>query len=248
MKKGRPFAGFGTVLNTVAVIAGSLVGLMAGSALPSRIGDIAVYGIGLITICLGLQMFLRTRNPLVVVAAICIGGALGAAVGLDSGMEAVAEWARAGLGGKGNFNQGFVTASVLFCIGPMTLMGCLQDALEDHIELLGLKSMLDGVSSIFLSATLGVGVLVSAAFVLIFQGVLTLAARRLEPLAKNPSLVGESVAVGGVLMVSIGLGITGIKSVPSVLFLPALALAPAFAWCADRLTGSDSTDSGDSIA
>ncbi|MBL8067182.1 MAG: DUF554 domain-containing protein [Armatimonadetes bacterium] len=248
MPAARPFAGFGTVVNAAAVIVGSLAGLAAGRALPPKVADAAVFGVGLITLCLGVQMFLRTRNPLVVVSAVCVGGALGAALGLDAGMERLAEWARVGLGGHGTFNQGFVTASVLFCIGPMTLMGCLQDALEGHIELLGLKSLLDGISSVFLAATLGVGVLVSAVFVLVFQGLLTLAARKLARLAEDDGLVGESVAVGGVLMVAIGLGITGIKSMPSVLFLPALVCAPVFAWVARRLIPAKTGGDGGTIA
>lgn len=233
------FVGFGTVLNTLTVIAGSLIGLLAGSALPHRIEEVAIYGIGLITICLGVQMFLRTKNPLIVVAAICFGGVLGAFIGLDTGLNRLAEWARVSLGGDGRFNQGFVTACVLFCIGPMTLMGCLEDALEHRIELLGLKSLLDGVSSVFLAATLGVGVLVSAVFVLVFQGLLTVMAGKLSRFASNESLVGEAVACGGIIMIAIGLGITGIKVFSSVLFLPALALAPLFASLANRWLGNE---------
>lgn len=225
----------GTVINTVAVILGSVIGLIAGAGLPERVQEVAIFGIGLITIGLGVQMFLRTKNPLVTVGAICVGGILGAVIGLDFGVEALAEWARVSLGGDGRFNEGFVTASVLFCIGPMTLMGCLQDALERKIELLGLKSLLDGVSSIFMAATLGVGVLVSAAFVLVFQGILTLGAGLLEKFAADEELVGEAVACGGVIMVAIGLNITGIRQFSSVLFLPSLFLAPIFAVVSRRI-------------
>lgn len=236
------FVGFGTILNTFAVAIGALVGIAAGGALPEGIDSVAVYGIGLISACLGVQMFLRTKNPLVVVAAICIGGIVGKLIGLDTGMDRLAEWARASLGGDDRFNQGFVTSCVLFCIGPMTLMGCLQDALERRVELLGLKSLLDGVSSVFLAATLGAGVLFSAVFVLIFQGLLTLLARRLAPFAQNEKLVGETVACGGVIMVAIGLGIAGIKDFSSVLFLPALLFAPFFAWLSDRLMRSEKSE------
>jgi uncharacterized protein len=236
--KLQELSGRGTVINTITVLLGSLIGLAVGKSLPDRIQEVAVFGIGLITMCLGVQMFLKTRNPLVVVSSICLGGVLGAVLGLDSGLDRVADWMRTQIGGDGRFNEGFVTASVLFCIGPMTLMGCLQDALEKKIELLGLKSLLDGVSSIFLAATLGVGVLVSAVFVLVFQGLITVMASRLARFAKDENLVGETVACGGIIMVAIGLGITGIKSFSSVLFLPALALAPLFTAISTRLLKS----------
>ncbi|ARU42495.1 hypothetical protein CCB80_15600 [Armatimonadetes bacterium Uphvl-Ar1] len=227
--KHLSFRGLGTVINSGAVVIGSLIGLAVGGSFPDRVQDVAIFGIGLITMGLGVQMFLRTKNPLVTVGAICLGGILGALMGLDMGVEALAEWARVSLGGDSRFNEGFVTACVLFCIGPMTLMGCLQDALERKIELLGLKSLLDGVSSIFMAAALGVGVLVSAVFVLVFQGLLTGLAGFLSGFAKDEELVGESVACGGVIMLAIGLNITGIKEFSSVLFLPSLFLAPLFA-------------------
>lgn len=237
------FTGVGTLINTIAVLAGSMIGLVVGNALPERIQEVAVFGIGLITICLGVQMFLRTKNPLVVVGAICIGGVFGAIVGLDVGLDRLANWMRHSVGGDGRFNQGFVTASVLFCIGPMTLMGCLQDALEKKIELLGLKSLLDGLSSVFLAATLGVGVLFSALFVLIFQGLLTLLAKGLSKFAQDGDLIGETVACGGIIMVAIGFGITGIRSFPTVLLLPALALAPLFGLVSKRLIGDKKRES-----
>jgi hypothetical protein len=220
------FVGRGTALNVASVVAGSLLGLAAGSAIPARFQEVATFGIGLITIGLGVQMFLRSKNPLVVVAAICLGGVLGSALGLDVGLEALAEWARVQTRGEGRFNEGFITASVLFCIGPMTLLGCLQDALERKIELLALKSLLDGVSSVFLAAALGVGVLVSAAFVLVFQGLLTLLAVPLKRYSDDEAVLGEVVACGGVMMMAIGLGIAGITSFETVLFLPSLVVAP----------------------
>ncbi|MBX3113381.1 MAG: DUF554 domain-containing protein [Fimbriimonadaceae bacterium] len=225
MQQAR-FVGFGTVLNTLTVITGSLIGLAAGSSLPEPVRDVAVYGIGLIVIGIGIQMFLKTKNALIVIAAICIGGAIGAVIGLDSGIEALSEWARTVVGGDGDFNQGFVTASVLFCIGPITLIGCLQDALERKTDLLNIKSMLDGVSSIFLAGAFGFGVLLSAFFVLIFQGILTFLAKLLQKYASDEALMTEATATGGVLMMCTGLAIAQIRDFSTVLFLPALFIAP----------------------
>lgn len=220
------FVGFGTILNTFAVIVGSLIGLLAGSAVPERVRDVSVYGIGLIVIGLGVQMFFKTKNPLIVVASICIGGSIGALLGLDRGIEALSEWARTSVGGDGNFNEGFITACILFCIGPMTVIGCLQDALERKTDLLNLKSMLDGISSIFLAAAFGMGVLLSAVFVLVFQGILTLLAKPLQKFAKDESMMAEATAVGGIVMLCIGLAISQIRDFSSVLFLPAIFIAP----------------------
>ncbi len=226
--------GSGTVINTAAIAAGSLIGVFARALLPEKAP--IVYGIGLVTALLGIQMFMRTRRILVVLAAICVGGAIGTALRLPLLLESVAGWAKAGVGGDSRFTEGFVTASVLFCVGPMALLGCLQDALERKIELLGIKSLLDGVSSIFLAAAFGVGVMASAGAVLIFQGLLTLLARPLQGMAKNQELMNETVATGGVILVAIGLSIAEIREFSSVIFLPALVLAPAIMWILPRAT------------
>jgi len=232
--RGAHFVGYGTVLNTVAVVIGSLVGLAAGSAVPERIREVAVYGIGLIVIGIGVQMFLKSKNALIVIAAICIGGAIGATLGLDHGIQMISEWARSAVGGDGDFNQGFITACVLFCIGPMTLMGCLQDALERKTELLNVKSMLDGISSIFLAGAFGLGVLLSAIFVLLFQGILTLLAKPLQKYARDEALMAEATATGGILMMCTGLSLAQIRDFSTVLFLPALFVAPVIVRIAER--------------
>ncbi|MCU0314957.1 MAG: DUF554 domain-containing protein [Fimbriimonadaceae bacterium] len=216
----------GTLLNTTTIIVGSLLGMAIGTALPENLQEIVIHAMGLVTLCLGIKMFLQTKNILVVVASIAIGIVLGSILTIDQGVTGLAEGARTLFSGGGRFTEGLITAAVLYCIGPMTLLGCIQDGIENKIELLSLKSLLDGIASFFLAATLGSGVLVSALVVLIFQGLLTLAAKPLSPLAKKPSLLAEASAVGGVMMVAIGLGLADIKKLPVELFLPALALAP----------------------
>lgn len=216
----------GTLLNTLAVLLGSLVGLALQSALQADWQKAAITGIGLVVACLGIKMFLETRLILVVVAAIAIGGVLGAAVGIDLGLARFAEWAEDVLGGQGSFNEGLLTAGLLFCVGPMTLLGCVQDGMEKKIDLLAVKSLLDGIASVFLAATLGVGVLASAGIVLLVQGLLTLLARPLAPIAKRKSLMTETTAIGGVMLVSIGLNLAGVLNFPTELFLPGLVLGP----------------------
>lgn len=216
----------GTLLNVATVLVGSINGLLLGNVLPPDMKVVAQSGIALACFAFGLKMVFDSKSFLIVVSSIVLGGILGVLLGIQSGLDASAEWVRQQVGGQGTFNEGLITSTVLFCIGPMTLLGCIQDGLERRIELLGFKSILDGVSAIFLAATLGVGVLFSAAFVLIIQGGLTLAARLMKPLADRPPLVREASAVGGVILMSIALGILEIKSIPSAAFLPALLIAP----------------------
>lgn len=237
----------GTLLNTFTVVLGSLIGLGLGNTLPAQWQETVQTGIGLVVICVGVSMFLKSKNFLVVVGAIAVGGILGAWWGIDVGLNNLSEWFRVVVKGQGEFNKGFVTASVLYCVGPMTLLGCMQDAIEKKIELLGLKSMLDGTVSIFLAAGSGVGVLASAATVLVFQGLLTLLARFLKPIAEHPEAMDEATATGGAIMVAIGFGLTGIKDIAAELFLPSLFLAPTAvlvgkAWTTRRKKESPAAD------
>lgn len=216
----------GTLLNTLTVIVGSLIGLAAGGVIPPTWERTAITGIGLATLGIGISMFLKSKNPLIIVMAMVFGGLLGELFRISSGLAHLAEFARSALGAGSEFNAGLVTASVLFCIGPMTLLGCLEDGLERKMELLGLKSLLDGVASVFLAATLGIGVLFSAVVVLVFQGALTALASPLRGLRDKPELLSETTATGGLIMIAIGCGLTGIHRFASEVFLPSLAMAP----------------------
>jgi len=216
----------GTLLNTATVAVGSLIGIAAGSAIPESYREIVLSGLGLVTMGLGIKLFLESRNILVVAAAIALGGMLGMLIGIQTGIESIADWAKSSIGGDGNFVEGMVTASVLFCVGPTTLLGCIQDGLEKKIDLLALKSTLDFFAAMFLAATLGWGVLLSAVVVLVFQGALTLAARWLRLLANDEPLLAEVSGAGGIMMLAIGLGLLEIKKLPVADFLPAIFLAP----------------------
>lgn len=216
----------GTLLNTATVLAGSLLGLWLGGMLSPKLQVIALSAIGLITMALGLKMVFETKSLMIVAGAVVAGGLIGSAIGIDVGLEWVAEEFRRVLGGGGRFNEGLVTSIVLFSIGPMTLLGCIQDGLEKKIDLLAIKSILDGVAAIFLAGALGSGVVASAFLVLIIQSIFTLSARALKPLAAQPKLMRETGAAGGVILMAIGLGLLELKKIPSAVFFPALVLAP----------------------
>lgn len=217
----------GTLLNTVTVAWGALIGLGVGKIIPHEYQVIALSGLGLVTAGIGVKMFLQSKNVIVVVAAIALGGVIGLALGIQHGLDAFAEWARLTLGGSpGSFNEGLITTSVLFCVGPMTLLGCLQDGLEGKIELLAIKSTLDGIAAIFFAAALGAGVLVTAVVVLVVQGTLTLLAKPLRRFAGDQELMDDISSAGGVLMMGIGLGLLQIKKLDMATYLPALVLVP----------------------
>lgn len=219
----------GTLLNTLTVLVGAGLGMWVGAALPDRLKDVALTGIGLIVIGLGVKLFLETKNLLITAVAVIGGGLIGAAIGIDIGLANFAESMRSVLGGDGNFNEGLITASVLFCVGPMTLLGCIKEGLERDIHLLSIKSLFDMVAAFFLAAGLGSGVLVSAAVVLIVQGLLTALARPLKPLAANPQLAAEASAAGGAIMFAIAINLLGLRKISTEVFLPALFIAPLVA-------------------
>jgi uncharacterized membrane protein YqgA involved in biofilm formation len=195
----------GTLLNTATVAVGSIIGLVIGKIIPASAQQIALSGLGLVTIGIGIKMFLGSKNILIVAGSIAIGGIIGLLLGIQVGLEHVADWVKHSIGGGGTFSEGFVASCVLFCIGPMTILGCIQDGLEGKTELLALKSTMDGVAAIFLAASLGIGVLFSAVFVLIFQGALTLAARPLAGLKNDENLLAELGGTGGPIMMALAL-------------------------------------------
>jgi uncharacterized membrane protein YqgA involved in biofilm formation len=225
----------GTYLNTATVAVGAAVGLGAGAYVPLGYKTVALEGIGLVTSLIGVRMFFQTKNAVISVAAIVLGGIIGTMIGIPGLLDAFAEWCRHELGAGGRFNEGLITSAVLFCVGPMTILGCLQDGLEGKIDLLAIKSTLDGISAFFLAATLGAGVLVTAVIVLVVQGAITLAAGRMKNLAADEEVMAEASAVGGAILLGIGLGLLNIKNMRMETYLPAIVLAPAFVVAARRL-------------
>lgn len=240
----RYLVGRGTLLNTATVAVGAGVGLAAGRLIPRDYKDLVLGGLGLVTLGIGIKLFLQSRNIVIVAAAIAIGGVLGLLIGIHAGIEAFAEWAKHTFGGEGSstFTEAVITTSVLFCVGPMTLLGCIQDALEDKIELLALKSTMDGFCAIFFAAALGPGVLVSAGVVLVAQGLFTISASPLKKLVQSESAIAEASAAGGVMLMGIGIGLLAEpgfltvdrNAMPVANFLPALLLAPMFAGLSEK--------------
>jgi uncharacterized membrane protein YqgA involved in biofilm formation len=229
----------GTFLNVGAVLLGTALGLLLGSRLPDRVRTTTMAGLGLAVLAIGAQLALRSYNALVPLGSVVVGGILGALLGIDEGLERLGAAAERRLNSRspgrwGRVSEAFVTSSLVFCVGPMTIVGSIQDGLTGDYSVLALKSALDLIASTLFASTLGPGVLLSAATVLVYQGGLALAASSARQLLTD-DVVREMTATGGVLILGIGLRLLEIKRVPVGNLLPALAVAPLIAALAARL-------------
>ena len=221
------FKGLGTMMNIVTVLIGGSAGLLLGSRLPKKINQAVLSVMGLVTMVVGIQMALQTKNILIVIFSLVIGTVIGELVNIEAIVNRVGrEMERKFSKSKdGRFARAFVATSLLFCVGPMTILGSIQDGLTGNYSLLATKSMLDGFAAMMFAAAMGVGVLFSALTVLVIQGGLTLFAGTLSGLMTSP-VIAEITGTGGVMVISIGLGIVGIKKFNTANTLPALAIAP----------------------
>lgn len=215
----------GTAVNAAAIVIGSVVGLKAGHLIPPRVRGTVMAGVGLAVLLIGCQLALKSREPLIIIGCLIGGGILGELMRIEERLEGLGNWIGDRFKGSGQVAEGFVTASLLFCVGAMAIMGSLQDGLGSRPEILYAKAALDGITSVALASTLGVGVLFSALAVFAYQGAITLSATLAQQLM-TPAVVQEMNAVGGLLILAIGLDLLGMKRVPVGNLLPAVFLAP----------------------
>ncbi|MGH1562736.1 DUF554 domain-containing protein [Mumia sp. DW29H23] len=237
------FVGAGTVVNVGAVLVGSGIGLLVGNRLPARTRAVVTDGLGLVTLLIaGLSAVAVTDRVLsdavgpsapvlIVLGAVVIGGVVGSLLRIEHRLESSGGWLQARLGGSGDegararFVEGFVTASLVFCVGPLTILGSITDGLGGGAEQLLLKSALDGFASIAFAASLGAGVMASAIAVGVIQGSFTLLGAVMGSFVPEPHVVALS-ATGGVLLVGVGLRLLNIRPVAVGDMIPALLVAP----------------------
>lgn len=232
----------GTLINAAAVLVGGTAGLVFGARLADRVRQTVMAGIGLFTLAMGLKMFLETSNPLIVLGSLLVGGILGEWWRIEDGLRAIgtaleARFTKDDQGSlrRGDFLRGFLTASLLFCVGPMTILGSIQDGLTGDYSLLAVKSVLDGFASLALASTLGGGVLFSVLVVLAYQGGITLLASGAQAVFTD-TMVAEMTAAGGVLLMALAVGsLLEIRPVRAGNLLPSLILAPVAVWILTRL-------------
>jgi len=221
----------GTFINVAAIIVGGLVGIFFGRRLSDNIKNTVIAGMGLFTAVVGFEMFLKTENPLVVLGALIIGALLGEWWKIEDGLQSLRIWLEKRVtggseGSSSNFVRGFLSASMLFCTGPMAILGSISDGLRGDFLTLSIKSVLDGFISIAFASTLGMGVAFSALPVLALQGSISLLAARLNDII-SVTMMSELTATGGILLMGIGISsLLEIKKIRVGNFLPALAIAP----------------------
>ncbi|MDQ6709279.1 MAG: DUF554 domain-containing protein [Candidatus Dormibacteraeota bacterium] len=220
--------GLGTLLNTATVLLGGAVGLTLSQRISGSLQQTMRAAIGLFTAVIGIQMALKTHNALILLLSLLGGVVVGEILRLDDRVAALGRWVEHRLARRaepGRVSLGFVTASLLFCVGPLAILGSFEDGTRGNITLLTIKSTLDGFSAIVLAAALGWGVLLSALSVLVIQGSLTLVAA-LANAGLDDAQVAEVTAVGGIAVLAIALGLLELKPIKVVNLLPALVLAP----------------------
>jgi uncharacterized protein len=232
----------GTVINTAAILVGAAVGLLLRRRIGSTLETRLIQAMGIFTLALGVSMFLKTREPLVPLVSLVAGGALGYLVGLTDWIQRIGEalkglLSRGPLKPESGFSEGFVTASILFCVGPMTILGSLNDGLRGDYELLSIKSAMDFTAALALSAGLGWGVAISAVSVFFIQGTLTLSAPWIAPVLSDARVTADLTGVGGLIVMIIGLKLSGIGKWSPADYLPALVLAPFIAYAGLRWFG-----------
>lgn len=227
----------GTLLNVATVLIGATIGVTAGARLPKRMQESLTIGLGFFTLVVGLYLALGTFNQparpgdeLAVLAALLVGVAIGELLHISDGLDALGAWFQRRLSPgerPSRISEAFITSSVVFCVGPLTILGSIQNGLTGDIQLLAIKSLLDGVASVAFAAALGAGVFLSAGTVLVVQGSIAGGAALLGTQIPEQQIVAISAA-GGLVLLAVALRLLDLRAVRAANFLPALLLAPIF--------------------
>ncbi|MCD8037424.1 MAG: DUF554 domain-containing protein [Clostridiales bacterium] len=227
----------GVIVNTITVIIGSSVGLLFKKGIPERVASAIMKGIGLCTLYIGISGALEGENTLILIISMVVGIAIGTLIDIDDKINRLGNFVeRKFSGNKGgvSISKGFVTASLLFCIGAMTIVGSLNAGLTGDNEMLFTKSTLDLFSSAILSVSLGIGVLFAAAFVFVFQGAIVLLASFLAPVLTDAA-IAEMICAGSVMIIGLGLNLLDITKLKVANMLPAIAVAPILCFVLDMI-------------
>jgi uncharacterized membrane protein YqgA involved in biofilm formation len=217
-------------INVGAVLLGSMLGLAVGKAIKEDLKDMVMAAAGMFTIFIGLKMAFKTQRELYVILSLVIGGGIGSLLGIEAWFLRLGDSIKKRLpGGEGQhaFSEGFLAASMLFCVGAMSIIGSFNAGTTGDMKLILIKSVLDGFMAIILAGRFGLGVALSSLTILVYQGTLTLLARWLQPLL--PELAQSEISgTGGVMVMMIGFGLLNVKKIKTGDFLPALVVVVLF--------------------
>jgi uncharacterized membrane protein YqgA involved in biofilm formation len=240
--------GVGTIINTIAVLVGGALGTALGARLTERIRTTVMHGLGLVVLAIGVHLSLKTAEILIVLGSVLLGGILGELLRIEDRLNNIGRWIEQ-RGARNSrktrketeidldqpekttgvsttrFSRAFLMASLVFCVGPMTILGSFQDGLEGNFEILAIKSALDFFAAMAFASTMGPGVIAAAFTVVVYQGALTLGAGWVSGVLTDP-MIAEMTATGGVLMLAIGLGLLELKKIRTGNLLPAIVIAP----------------------
>ncbi len=220
----------GTLVNTVAIIAGGTIGLILKKKMPERVTIIYFQAVGLFTLAIGISMVVKMEDILIVVGSLAVGSLLGEWLNIEAGAERMSNYLKQRFRiGSEKFSEGLVTAFLLFCIGSMTIVGTIQEGTGGSPDLLYTKSLMDFFSAMLLASAFGFGVVVSALLVFVFQGALTLLAMYAGSFFTNEIILGLT-SVGGILLIGLGFNILEIKKIRIMNMLPALVIVALLLW------------------
>ncbi|MFZ3070535.1 MAG: DUF554 domain-containing protein [Anaerolineaceae bacterium] len=223
----------GTLLNVAAILVGGLIGLVAGSRIPTKFRETMLAALGLFTLAYGIFIFSKTENILIPLGSLILGTIVGEWWRIEERLDGLGQFLQSRVHRSENaedpnarrFVDGFVTTSLLFCIGPMAILGSIQDGLTGDFEMLAIKSLLDGLAAMAFASSLGMGVLFSALAVLVYQGLISLLARVVGQ-GFDQAIISEMTAVGGIILAGIAISnLLEIKKIRTGSFLPALFFA-----------------------
>ena len=214
----------GTIVNTIAIIAGAMIGVIAKKAIPQRMGDLVMSAIPIVVMVLGVQFGIASSNILIVIVSLVVGGIIGEWIDIDRRLDDFGVRIQSRMkGGDSNFSAAFVSTTLIYCVGSMAILGSIESGINGNHTILYTKSLMDGISAIFFASTLGAGVIFSGISVFIYQGILTVLAGYIGPYL-SPEVVTEMSASGGILLIALSFTILGIKKIKVANLLPAIFL------------------------
>ncbi|MDP4179164.1 MAG: DUF554 domain-containing protein [Bacillota bacterium] len=215
-----------TVVNSIAIILGSIIGVFVKGGIPKRFNETIMKGISLCVLLIGLQDAVKTQNIILIIFSIVIGAIIGELIDIDKKLKQLGDSIENKLKGRGGkISEGFVTSSLVFCVGAMAIVGSFEAGISGKYETIFSKSIIDGITSIIFSSTLGIGVILSAVTVFIYQGTLTLASVGLKSVL-TAAIINEMTAAGGLIIIGLSLNLMGVTKIKVANLLPALCVLP----------------------